>query len=195
LYFKDWNHLDTTYRATADTLPNFQFQGVAQTGNTFVNDVKKITVSGQSWYLMGFVEIDPKQSATYSLSKDGRNFPSEQILFKNTSGQDLYIVALGFVLKGNRLLGALYGASAVETLDQNQIFARWLQKKVVIHDNAGTTQETSGSYGPDRQWFTVLQSLVGTISVYAEDGVTPLAAGSVSISAGKAYQLVLGGGG
>lgn len=126
LYFKDWTHLDSTYWATAISLPDFQFQGVAQTGKTFVNDAKKITVSGQNWYLMGFVEIDPKQPVTYSLSKDGRSFPTEQILFNNISGQDLYIVAVGFVLKGNQLLGALYGASAVETLDQNQIVARWL---------------------------------------------------------------------
>jgi hypothetical protein len=44
-----------------------QFHGIAQKENNFVNDVKKITVSGQSCYLMGFVEIDPKQTVTYSL--------------------------------------------------------------------------------------------------------------------------------
>ena len=197
LYFKDWNHLDTTYWATSVSLPIFQFQSVAQKGNNFVNDVKKITVSGQNWYLMGFVEIDPKQSISYSLSNDGRNFPPEQTLFKNISAQDLYIVALGFVMKGNQLLGALYGASAVETLDQNQIFARWLQKKLIIKDDSGSTHQPTGGYGPDRQWFQAPQSgsITGTLVVYAEDGVTPLASGLVDASSGKAYQLVLSGGG
>jgi len=193
LYFKDWAHLDATYWASSVSPPSFQFQGVAQKGNNFVNDVKKITVGNQSWYVMGFVEIDPKQTVTYSLSNDGRNFPAEQFLFKNISGQDLYIVAIGFVLKGNQLLGVLYGASAVETLDQNQIFARWLQKKVVIQDDAGTHQNSIGSHGPDRQWFQVPASgtLQGVISLYAEDGVTPLAKGSFSVSSGKAYELVV----
>jgi hypothetical protein len=193
LYFKDWTHLDTTYWASALSPPSFQFQGIAQKGNNFVNDVRKITVSGQSWYLMGFVEIDPKQSVTYSLSTDGRNFPPEQVLFRNISDQDRYIVALGFVLKGNQVLGALYGASAVETLDQNQIFARWLQKKIVISDNSGSSQMAIGGYGPDRQWFQTPSSgtLQGTISVYAEDGVTPLAHGPVTVNSGKAYKLVV----
>ena len=31
---------------------------------------------------------------------------------------------------GARLLGALYGAGAAETLDQNRIFAAWLQRQV-----------------------------------------------------------------
>jgi hypothetical protein len=48
----------------------------------------------------------------------------------------------------------------------------------------------------DLQWFRSPQSgfLQGTIWVYAEDGVTPLAKGSVNVSGGKTYQLVLGGG-
>ena len=37
-------------------------------------------------------------------------------------------------------------------------------------------------------------SIQGTITVYAEDGVTPLARGSVNVSGGNAYQLALSGG-
>jgi hypothetical protein len=196
LYFKDWNDFGTTYRATADTLPNFQLQGVALKTNDFVNDVQKFTVTGQSWYLMGLVGADPKQSIFFSLSNDGIAFDPQRVLFHNLSAQDLYIVALGFVTRGGQLSGLLYGASAVETLDQNQIFARWLQKKVVITDSLGAQYSPQGGYGPDRQWFQTPPSglLQGTITVYAEDGVTPLAAGSVNLSAGKAYQLVLGEG-
>ena len=193
LYFKDWNHFDTTYRATADTLPNFQFQGVALEPSDFVNDVKKISVDGQIWYLMGLVETDPKQSVFYSLSTDGISFQPERTLFKNVSAQDFYIVALGFVMKGNQLLGALYGASSVPTLDQNQIFGRWLQKRIIVTDSLGANKRVQGAYGPDRQWLqTTAGTFQGTIAVYAEDGVTPLAAGPVSLSAGTAYQLVLG---
>jgi len=53
-YFTDWqNDPHTTYRATANTLPNFQLQGVALKIDHAVNDVKKFTINGTSWYLMG----------------------------------------------------------------------------------------------------------------------------------------------
>ena len=145
---------------------------------------------------MGFVEIDPKQFVSYSLSNDGRNFPAEQMLFKNVSAQDLYIVAFGFVTNGTQLLGALYGAGPVESLDQNQIFARWLQKKVLITDSTNVQYSPKGGYGPDRQWFQVgpSGSLKGTIHVFSEDGITPIASGSANVTAGKAYQLIVSGG-
>jgi hypothetical protein len=196
LYFKDWNDFGTTYRATAGALPNFQLQGVALKTNDFVNDVKTFVVNGQSWYLMGLVGADPKQSIFFSLANDGVTFNPQHVLFQNVSAQDRYIVALGFVTKGAQLLGALYGAGPVESLDQNQIFARWLQKKVLITDSSNVQYSPQGGYGPDRQWFQAPQSgsVAGRLTVYAEDGVTPLASGSVNVSAGKAYQLVLSGG-
>lgn len=196
LYFSDWkNDPQTIHRATAETLPNFQLQGAALKTDHGVNDVKKFAVNGMSWYLMGLHHNE--QSLWYSLSNDGITFNSQQVLFRNLSGQDQYIVAVGFVTKGTQLLGVLYGASAVESLDQNQIFARWLQKKVLITDFSNVQYSPQGGYGPDRQWFQAPQSgsITGTLTVYAEDGVTPLASGSVNVSAGKAYQLVLSGGG
>ncbi|PYV99558.1 MAG: hypothetical protein DMG89_07690 [Acidobacteria bacterium] len=193
LYFKDWQDFGTTYRATADTPPEFHFQGVAFKTKDLVNDVKKLTADGKDWYLLGLVGADDKQSVFLSISNDGITFNDQHILFQNVSAQDRYIVALGFVTKGTQLLGALYGAGPVESLDQNQIFARWLQKKVVITDSANVQYSPQGGYGPDRQQFQISQAgpLKGTINVYAEDGVTPLASGSVNVSAGKAYQLVL----
>jgi hypothetical protein len=193
LYFKDWNDFHTIYRATAATLPNFHLQGVALKTDHLVNDVKKFVLNGTSWYLMGLHFND--QSLRYSLSNDGVSFDNERTLLTNLSAQDLNIVALGFVTRGNQVLGVLYGAGAVPSLDQNQIFARWLQKKIVITDSPGTQYSPQGGYGPDRQWFAMPQSLTGTIAVYADDGVTPLAAGTVTLSPGKAYQLVLSGGG
>jgi hypothetical protein len=196
LYFKDWSQFDTTYRATAVTLPNFQFQGVALKSNDFVQDVKKITVSGQSWYLMGLVEADPKLSIFYSLSKDPANFPSQQTLFNHLYALDTNIVAMSFVTRGSQVLGVLYGAdqgTPSGDLTGNAIFGRWLQKKVVITNALGLQYFAQGSYGPDRQWFQGSSSgtLEGTMVVYAEDGITPLGNSLVTLAAGKSYSLVL----
>lgn len=45
-----------------------------------------------------------------------------------------YIVSVGLVVSedGARLLGALYGAGTASTLDQNRIFAAWLQRQVLF---------------------------------------------------------------
>jgi hypothetical protein len=194
LYFKDWNDFHTIYCATAQVLPSFQLQGTALKSDHAVNDVKKFVLNGTPWYLMGLHFND--DSLRYSLSNDGVSFSSEQDLFGNLSAQDLYIVAVGFVTKSDRLLGVLYGAGAVASLDQNQIFARWLQKKVVITDSSGAQYTLQGGYGPDRQWFQSPSSgsLQGIVTVYAEDGITPLGKGTVTMSTGQAYQLVVGGG-
>jgi hypothetical protein len=194
LYFKDWNDFHTIHRATAQVLPSFQLQGTALKSDHAVNDVKKFVLNGTPWYLMGLHFND--DSLRYSLSNDGVSFSSEQDLFGNLSAQDLYIVAVGFVTKSNKLLGVLYGAGAVASLDQNQIFARWLQKKVVITDSSGAQYTLQGGYGPDRQWFQSPSSgsLQGIVTVYAEDGITPLGKGTVTMSTGQAYQLVVGGG-
>jgi hypothetical protein len=192
LYFTDWqNDPHTTYRATASTLPNFQLQGAALKTDHAVNDVKKFTINGTSLYLMGLHNND--QSLRYSLSNDGVSFGPEQTLFIHLLAQDQYIVAIGFVTRGSELLGVLYGAGAVETLDQNRIFARWLQKKVVITDSSGVQYFTQGGYGPDRQWFPAPArgTLEGTMVVYAEDGVTPLGSSFVTLTSGMAYTLVL----
>jgi len=192
LYFTDWeNDPHTTYRATASTLPNFQLQGVALKTDHAVNDVQKFIVNSTGWYLMGLHHND--QSLRYSLSNDGVNFLPEQTLFSHLSAQDLYIVAVGFVTRGDQLLGVLYGASAVDTLDRNQIFARWLQKSIVITDSSGVVYFAQGGYGPDRQWFPAPASgsLEGTMVVYAEDGVTPLGSSFVTLTSGKAFTLVL----
>jgi hypothetical protein len=188
LYFKDWNDFHTTYRATAVTLPNFQFQGAVLKSDDLVNDVKKFTVGNTTWYLMGLHFNG--ELIRYSLSNDGVSFAPEQILFQHLSAQDLYMVALGFVTQEGKVLGVLYGASAVASLDRNEIFARWLQKKIVLADSSGNPFALQGSYGPDRQQFTIPAGpLQGNIWVYAEDGVTPLASGQVQLAAGQSYQL------
>lgn len=193
LYFMDWNNPGHVFRTTAASLPNFQTYATTLATQHLVNDVKKIVVNRKSWYLMGLHYNS--QSVWFSLSNDGTSFTAEQILFNNLSSQDLNIVAVGFVMKGNQLLGTLYGATAVPTLDQNQIFARWLQKKVIIVDSSGAQYGLKGSYGPDRQWFQAQSGgNQGTILVYDDDGVTPLASGTANFVPGNAYQLIIGGG-
>lgn len=145
----------------------------------------------ENWYLMGLHRNT--SSIWYSLSNDGVTFEQEQTLLNSLSAQDLYIVSVGFVTKGNQVLGVLYGAGAPPTLDHNRIFARWLQKEIVITDPSSITHVAQGGFGPDRQWFQAPQSgsLEGTMKITAEDGFTPLGSGAVSVKAGKAYRLIL----
>jgi len=193
LYFSNWNDqgpTGTMYRATTASLPAFQLQGVTMNTIYAVQDVKIFQSGGKNWYVVGFHDNAP--TLWYSLSNDGIKFNKENVLFGSlASGVDSFIVSLGFVTSGSQLLGVVYGAGAAPTLDQNRIFARWLQKKAVITDSSGAQMTLQGGYGPDRQWFhgPPSGSLQGTIAVYSEDGVTPLAWGSVNLSSGNAYKL------
>src|SRR5579864_2312859 len=89
----------------------------------------------------------------YSLSNDGVQFGPEQTLFGGAFPQDQFLVTPAFVTRGTQILGVLYGGNPVDLLNpQDAIFARWLQKKVTIHDASGAQQALLGAYGPDRQW-------------------------------------------
>ena len=92
-----------------------------------------------------------------------------------------------------KLLGVLYGAGAGGVAVDHNIFARWLHKKVVITDSSGVQYFVQGGYGPDRQGLQAPTSgsLTGTMVVYDEDGVTLLGSSLVTLTAGKAYTLVL----
>jgi len=62
----------------------------------------------------------------------------------------------------------------------------------VIADNLENQITATGSFGPDHQQFTLSSgSVKGTIWVYAEDGLTPFAAGQVNIVPATAYTLVI----
>ena len=186
------------YRATTTSSPPvFQSGGSSLATQHYSNDVKKLTVGGKDWYLMALyierVATDPNPpSFSYSLSNDGVQFGPEQTLFDGAYPQDQFLVTPAFVTRGTQILGVLYGGNPVDLLNpQDAIFARWLQKKVTIHDASGAQQAILGAYGPDRQWLqTTAGTFRGTITVYAEDGLTPLGAGPVNVSAGTAYQLV-----
>ncbi|MHB8215929.1 MAG: Ig domain-containing protein [Candidatus Sulfotelmatobacter sp.] len=190
------------YRATTTgSPPVFQSAGSSLATQHYSNDVKKLTVSGKDWYLMALyierVATDPNPpSFSYSLSNDGVQFGPEQTLFGGAYPQDQFLVTPAFVTRGTQILGVLYGGNPVDLLNpQDAIFARWLQKRIVFEDSSGNNYVLQGGFGPDRQWFQVpvSGSLQGTIWVYAEDGVTPLASGPANLNGGNAYQVLLGG--
>lgn len=157
---------------------NFNYGGkIYGTKDTcsIINDVKKINGSylfvyhcngNKIWYSVG---AGPTPS----------NLPALNELFDSKSpvlGADAKIATAGWVSNGSRLLGVLYGAGIVDTLDQNRIFARWLQKKLVIQ-NSSTTLQGNLSNGPD----TTLVMMVpgqgiqtGILHVYDSDGSTLL---------------------
>jgi Putative Ig domain len=194
LYFYDNNNNGQIFRATGASPHIVQLQGIALATGADPNGVNKFMANGQPWYLMTLMSNGPQ--LWYSLSNDGLKFGPMNNLIASISSLDTAMDSLAFVTKGNQLLGTIYGANSGSPETQftdNAIFARWLQKKVVITDSSGAQYFAQGSYGPDRQWFQMPDSgsLQAEILIYAEDGVTPLAAGAVNLNAGTAYQLVI----
>jgi hypothetical protein len=157
LYFQDANHTGTIYRATADTLPNFQLQGVALTPSHAVNDVKKFVVNGENWYVMAL--HFNTQMVWYSLSSDGLTFQPEQLLFNHLGTEDFVMDSIAFVTKGEQILGVLYsgdpGTPDGNVLSVDAIFARWLQKKIILIDSSGTILPPRGATAPTASgsWF------------------------------------------
>ena len=188
LYFNNFKDFGKVYRATSKDGKSFTFDGVCVEMGACVNDVKKFSSAGKPVYLMGLHMNG--QKLWYSLSTDGMNFETPRELVTNLGDADKYIVAIGWVTRGNRVLGFLYGAGEVPGLNRNRIFGRWLQKRVVFVASDGTRYEPSGALGPDRQIIKIDKELDGTFEVYAEDGVTLLGktAGKAVPSAG--YEVV-----
>ena len=96
----------------------------------------------------------PDPVFSYSLSNDGIAFGAESSLFGGLLPEDHFVTTPAFVTKEGSILGVLYGANPLDLLNAaNQIYARWLQKKVVITDSSGAQSALQGGYGPDRQRF------------------------------------------
>jgi hypothetical protein len=188
-YFYDNYNDGQIFRATGATPHTVQLQGIALKTGADPNGVYKFMAGSQPWYLMTLMSNGPQ--LWYSLSNDGVTFGAMNNLVASLSSLDVSMVSVAFVTKSNQLLGTLYGANSGKTDDQ--IFARWLQKKVVITDSSGVQYFAHGGYGPDRQWFPAPASglLEGTMVVYAEDGLTPLGSSFVTLTSGKTYTLVL----
>lgn len=174
LYFNNFKDFGRVYRATSKDGKRFSFSGVALECGFVVNDVKRFDAPQGHCWLMG-LHMN-REGLWYSLSDDGDSFEPEKPLLTHNGPEDRYIVALGWVTDGNRLLGVLYGAGAVPELNRNRIFARWLQKKVVFTSVDGTVCAPEGALGPDRQQIRIPEGVnpEGTLQVFAEDGVTAL---------------------
>jgi hypothetical protein len=189
LYFNNWNDDGKLYWAQGDSPHALNLGGTSLNTNHAVNDVKKFKSGGKDWYVMGLHKNT--DTLWYSLSNDGLKFQEQKTLFTHLNDQDRYIVALGFVVKGSRVLGVVYGAGAVSSLDRNRLFARWLQKRVMITGNDGVPHAADGSLGPDRQWLKAAGPIKGVMRVLDEDGVTLLGSREVTLTPGSVYRLQL----
>lgn len=191
LYFNNFKDFGKVYRATSKDGKIFNFDGTAVEFGACVNDVKKLTSGGKPIYLMGLHMNGDK--LWYSLSDDGMKFSAPQQMCTNTGDVDRYIVAIGWVVRGNRVLGCLYGAGAVPELNRNRIFGRWLQKKVAFVASDGTRYEPSSAIGPDRQIIRIPQGkeIDGVFEVYSEDGVTLLGKSPGKAVPSAAYEVVV----
>ena len=175
IYFGDFANFGQVFRASSTDTVNWTFDGPVVKAAMMVNDVKPFTVGGKTRYLMLLHQNGDRVSV--SLSNDAATFPVPRTLFSSEGPQDRYIVACGLVTDGKAALGVLYGAGAVKSLDQNRIFARWLQKRVALKVGAVNITAGARAVGPDRLRIPLpkgVSSMTGTLVLYSEDGVTPL---------------------
>jgi hypothetical protein len=196
LYFGDFNNPVGVFRATSADGKRYAFDAKVLTGPGFVNDVKKFQVGEASYYLMGLHENGTRLWQT--VSSNGVAFPAARTLLTNLEAADAYIVALGWVVRGQqespgrKLLGMLYGAGPVSALNQNSLYARWLQKRVVFVANEGTRFPGTKALGPDRQLLAVPNAgpVTGRFEVYGEDGVTLIGASAAqTVKCGQTFGL------
>lgn len=173
LYFGDFANFGNVYRCSGADFRRFRFDGVALPEALAVNDVRRFDVEGESWFLMG-LHMN-REFLRYALSRDGMAFEPSQLFTESRDSADAYIVAIGWVVDGNRLLGALYGAGAVPGLNENRLFAKWLQKRVLFECEDGRVVEGMEAIGPDAVLLPLDRPVRGRFVVYAEDGLTLLA--------------------
>jgi hypothetical protein len=212
LYFTNWRDRGKLYWAQGDSPAEVKFGGLSLETEHAVNDVKKFTIAGKSWYLMalhkkGDVGLSQKDvnKTFYSLSNDGHNYNKENLLISSRAELDRNIFAVGLVTQKDRVLGVLYGAGPSSRSNRNQIFGYWLQKRILLTANRagrGAEYEAEAALGPDRQLIKlppVLPPLAdepvninfeGTLTIFAEDGITPLGTQPVTLKPGNVYKIV-----
>jgi len=196
LYFGDFKNPGGTFRAASKDGKRYAFDARVLSGLSLVNDVKKFRVGAGDYYLMGLHENGKRLWQT--VSTNGLAFPAAHPLLTNLDAADAYIVALGWVVRGaqesagRKLLGVLYGAGPVPALNQNSIYVRWLQKRVVFVTNDGRRIAGTKALGPDRQLLALPDTdpFTGRFELYAEDGLTLLGASAPqSIRRGQSFRV------
>jgi hypothetical protein len=133
----------------------------------------------------------------FSTSSDGAKFREAQTLFAKVDDSDRYIVSVGWVTRGaqdergRRVLGLLYGAGPKASLDNNRIFACWLQKKLVFTVNGKPLESKTRAVGPDRQLIFFQKPIAARVELLGDDGATPIARtdGAVDLEPRGAYEL------
>lgn len=211
-YFTNWRDPGKMYWAESKDPKKLKFGGVSLETVYAINDVKKFSADGKNWYVGAFHkkgDASPDQKEVnklfYSLSNNGRTFDKEKLLMTAQDDMDRNIFAVGFVTRRDRILGVLYGAGPSERCNRNQIFGYWLQKRVVLSKGGtgkGAEYEAESALGPDRQLFKlppllpplsnepVNVNFEGTLTVYDDDGITPLGTQKISFRPGTVYRIV-----
>ncbi len=190
LYFGNFTQHGHVHRATSKDGLQYNYDGVCLDTPHMVNDVRPLTSGGRTTYLMALHANADR--LWYALSPDGMKFGPQREMARNLGADDRYIVAVGWVLNGERVLGFVYGAGAVNSLNRNRLFARWLQKKVAFIADDGTRVEPAGALGPDRVILPMgsASALQGRIELHAEDGKTALGAPlPAKLISGAVYRL------
>jgi hypothetical protein len=196
LYFGDFKNPGGTFRATSQDGKHYTLDAKVVSGPGLVNDVKKFRLGAAAYYLMGLHGNGTHLWQT--VSTNGLAFPAARPLLTNLDTADAYIVALGWVVRGpqeapgRKLLGVLYGAGPSPALNENSIFARWLQKRVIFAANDGTRIAGTRSLGPDRQLLAVPDTgpVTGRFEMYGEDGVTLMGVSAVQkVRCGQSLRL------
>lgn len=190
MYFGDFKARGKVFQAVSKDGRHYTYLGPCLEPAHLINDVKKIATDDGHVYLMAL--HGNRDRLWYALSEDGMRFDRERLLAVRLDEGDRYIVAVGWVVDGDRVLGFLYGAGAVPGLNRNRIYGRWLQKKVVFTDEGGRTYEAKRALCPDRQILSLgeHEQARGRLQVFAEDGVSPLGdALEIELAAGSVYRL------
>jgi hypothetical protein len=193
LYFCNFRDGGKVFRASGDDGKLYALDGVALANGALVNDVKKFRVGDGNWYLMALHHNGDR--LWYALSRDGKTFEPQRVLCTRQGEADAFMVAVGFVVSGEqeragrRVLGILYGAGAKPALNANRIFARWLQKRIVL--TAGDELfESTQAKGPDAQMVRLPRAVKVPLELYAEDGITLIGRSeSARFEPGKAYTI------
>ena len=206
MYFVDFaarNH--SVYHAIADGHAAgaplaFSYAGVAlQERGRIPNDVKLIN----GHWVLG---LHANSQQTYMSSVVGggppSTWPSSRVLFRHRDTTDNYIVSVGMVTDdaATTLRGALYGAGAVPQLDNNRVFATWLQRRAIFRSNDNATVwglgDAASAHGPEKAVLcTNAASLAGRWFLYDADYVDESSPGTllavspqVTVATGDVWQ-------
>jgi hypothetical protein len=163
MFFGDFSKFGHIYRAVGDNAQHFRVTGECLSEALMVNDVKKIGAV----YLMA---LHANRGALYyTLSENPAKFPPTKVLFEHLGNSDRFMVADGWVIRGDCVLGVLYGAGANPNLAENRIFARWVQKKVAFVTDRGAI-EAARAMGPDRAVLEIPAEVHGHFEISSEFG-------------------------